>query len=67
MADGMLRGSLDGVDREALYKAVRAGLKNEDGRARGQSQFRLPEPLRPRDQAAAARHSPGDHRTGPEW
>jgi hypothetical protein len=32
--DGMLRGSLDGIDREALYKAVRAGLKNEDGRAR---------------------------------
>ena len=32
---GMLRGSLDGVDREALYRAVRAGLKNEDGRARG--------------------------------
>lgn len=32
--DGMLRGTLDGVDREALYKAVRAGLKNEDGRAR---------------------------------
>ncbi len=33
--DGMLGGSLDGVDRRALYKAVRAGLKNEDGRARG--------------------------------
>jgi hypothetical protein len=32
--DGMLRGSLDGIDREALYKAVRAGLKNEDGHAR---------------------------------
>jgi hypothetical protein len=32
---GMLGGSLDGVDREALYKAVRAGLKNQDGRARG--------------------------------
>jgi len=31
---GMLRGSLDGVDRDALYKAVRIGLKNEDGRAR---------------------------------
>jgi hypothetical protein len=31
---GMLSGSLEGVDREALYKAVRAGLKNEDGRAR---------------------------------
>jgi hypothetical protein len=31
---GMLRGSLDGVDREALYRAVRAGLKNQDGRAR---------------------------------
>ena len=33
--DGMLGGSLDGVDREALYNAVRSGLKNEDGRARG--------------------------------
>jgi hypothetical protein len=31
----MLGRSLDGVDREMLYKAVRAGLKNEDGRARG--------------------------------
>jgi hypothetical protein len=33
--DGMLNRSLDGVDRDALYKAVRAGLKNQDGRARG--------------------------------
>ncbi len=33
--DGMLNRSLAGVDREALYKAVRAGLKNQDGRARG--------------------------------
>ncbi len=33
--DGMLCRSLAGVDREALYKAVRAGLKNQDGRARG--------------------------------
>jgi HEAT repeat protein len=32
---GMLSRSLEGVDREALYKAVRSGLKNEDGRARG--------------------------------
>ena len=32
---GMLGRSLDGIDREALYKAVRAGLKNQDGRARG--------------------------------
>ena len=32
---GMLNRSLDGVDREALYKAVKAGLKNQDGRARG--------------------------------
>lgn len=31
---GMLSGSLEGIDREALYKAVRAGLKNQDGRAR---------------------------------
>ncbi len=32
---GMLSRSLDGVDRDALYKAVRAGLRNQDGRARG--------------------------------
>jgi len=31
----MLGRSLDGVDRAALYKAVRAGLRNQDGRARG--------------------------------
>ena len=33
--DGMLGRSLDGVDRAALYAAVRAGLRNQDGRARG--------------------------------
>jgi len=32
---GMLSRSLDGVDREALYKAVRSGLRNQVGRARG--------------------------------
>lgn len=32
---GLLSRSLEGVDREALYKAVRAGLRNQDGRARG--------------------------------
>jgi hypothetical protein len=32
---GMLERSLEGVDRPALYKAVRAGLRNQDGRARG--------------------------------
>ncbi|MCX6877828.1 MAG: DUF6288 domain-containing protein [Verrucomicrobia bacterium] len=32
---GMLNRSLDGVDRELLYQAVRAGLRNQDGRARG--------------------------------
>jgi hypothetical protein len=31
---GLLSRSLEGIDREALYKAVRAGLRNEDGRAR---------------------------------
>jgi hypothetical protein len=31
---GLLGQSLDGVDRELLYEAVRAGLGNEDGRAR---------------------------------
>lgn len=33
--DGMLFRSLDAVDRTLLNKAVQAGLKNEDGRARG--------------------------------
>lgn len=32
---GMLSNSLEGVDRDVLYEAVKAGLKNEDGRARG--------------------------------
>jgi hypothetical protein len=32
---GMLSRSLEGVDRDALYRAVRAGLRNQDGRARG--------------------------------
>ncbi len=31
----MLKNPLDGVDREKLFIAVKAGLKNEDGRARG--------------------------------
>ncbi|MDG1872956.1 MAG: DUF6288 domain-containing protein [Mariniblastus sp.] len=33
--NGLLRGSLEGVDRDALYDAVKAGLRNDDGRARG--------------------------------
>lgn len=32
---GLLGNSLEGVDRELLYQVVRAGLKNEDGHARG--------------------------------
>ena len=32
--NGMLKRSLDGVDKEALYKGVRAGLQNEGGKAR---------------------------------
>jgi len=31
----LLKNSLDGVDRDALRKAVTAGLVNQDGRARG--------------------------------
>ncbi len=31
----MLKNSIDGVDREQLRKAVAAGLRNQDGRARG--------------------------------
>jgi hypothetical protein len=33
--DGMLGRSLDGIDRNRLLAAVRAGLRNEDGRTRG--------------------------------
>ena len=33
--DGMLGKSLEGVDRKLLYEVVRAGLRNEDGHARG--------------------------------
>lgn len=32
---GILGRSLEGVDREQLYQVVRAGLRNEDGHARG--------------------------------
>ena len=32
---GLIGNSLEGVDRELLFKAVAAGLQNEDGRARG--------------------------------
>ena len=32
---GLLGRSLEGVDRKLLIRAVRAGLQNEDGRARG--------------------------------
>ena len=32
---GLIGQSLEGVDRELLVKAVRAGLRNDDGRARG--------------------------------
>ncbi len=33
--EGLLRGSLDGVERAQLLSAVRAALLNEDGRTRG--------------------------------
>ena len=32
--NGLLGRSLEGVDRQQLYQAVRAGLRNDDGRAR---------------------------------
>jgi hypothetical protein len=32
---GLLKGPMEGVDRDLLREAVRAGLQNEDGRARG--------------------------------
>jgi hypothetical protein len=32
---GLLGRSVEGIDREALMQAIRVGLKNQDGRARG--------------------------------
>ena len=32
--EGLMRHGFDGVDRKALHTAIRAGLRNEDGRAR---------------------------------
>ncbi len=61
----MLRNSLEGVDREKLFNAVRAGLKNEDGRARGsiasvykKLSYEEIEPLLPAIYEAAAKPSP---------
>jgi hypothetical protein len=33
---GIMSGSLDGVDRELLYPAIKSVLQNQDGRARGE-------------------------------
>ena len=33
---GIMTGSLDGVDRELLYPAIKSILQNQDGRARGE-------------------------------
>ena len=33
---GMMTGSLEGVDRELLYPAIKSILKNQDGRTRGE-------------------------------
>ena len=61
----MLRNSLDGVDREQLYKAIRAGLQNQDGRARGviasvykKLSFEEIQPLLPDIYQAVAKPSP---------
>lgn len=63
--DGMLRRSLDGVDRDALHAAIRAGLRNQDGRARSavanvyeQLSFETIEPLLPEIHAAIMESAP---------
>ena len=63
--NGMLRRSLDNVDRKALYTAIRAGLKNEDGRARSavssiyeKLSFQTLEPLLPAIYEATMEPSP---------
>lgn len=62
---GMLGRSLEGIDREALYAAVRAGLQNEDGRARGSIgsvyrnlRYEEIEPLLPAIHEAVAKPAP---------
>lgn len=61
----MTRNSLDGVDREQLYKAIRAGLQNQDGRARGvisgiykKLSYEEIQPLLPAIHEAVAKPSP---------
>jgi hypothetical protein len=63
---GMLSRSLEGVDREALYEAVRAGLKNQDGRARGSIGSVYRNLSAAEIKPLVARHLSGDHRTGSE-
>lgn len=62
---GLLRGSLEGVDRKALFAAVKAGLANEDGRARGalasvfkNLDYEEIEPLLPAIHAAVVEQAP---------
>lgn len=63
--DRMLKNSLEGVDRDALNKAVVAGLQNQDGRARGaiatiyrQLSFEEIEPLLPAIHQAIVKPAP---------
>ena len=62
---GLLGRSLDGVDRDQLFTAVRAGLQNQDGRARSAFSsvyrnltFEQLEPLLPSIHRAIAEPSP---------
>lgn len=62
---GMMRKPLDDVDMDALYAAIRAGLRNDDGRARSavsniyeQLAFETIEPLLPAIYTATMESSP---------
>jgi len=62
---GPLSRSLDGLDRELLFAAIRSGLQNEDGRARGQFgallkkiPFEELQPIMPAIHQAIAQSSP---------
>jgi hypothetical protein len=61
----MLKNSLEGVNRKLLLRAIRAGLENPDGRARGeigkvydQLTFREIRPLLPAIRASIAERAP---------
>ena len=64
---GLIGRSLDGVDRELLLRAVRVGLQNEDGRARGSLETVYANLTYDEIKPFSTRNSSGDRRTRTKW